>query len=256
MKTRLLLAGALYTLVITACGGGSSSPAPPVATPPTPPPVEKFGGFFFGELFIDQAMASEVCAALVTEDGQFRFLCVFTDLQFAGMSSRDGNTLTGSGLAYSTLGFLDGNTVTDLSVDATLVNGTSLTGTWSTAAGDAGSFDMSYDADYERPSSLALLAGVWQATDEFGSPDAIFTIDELGAFVASNNAGCMSIGSFLVLDSRYNLYQMSSTIMGCPIAGDYSGLALVTDDVAVNDAILFAISNDQRALFAALEKLP
>jgi hypothetical protein len=205
---------------------------------------------------IDASLGSEECGALVTEDGQFRFLCVFTDLQLAGMSSRDINSMTGSGLAFSSLVFLDGSFVSDLTVQATLVPETSLTGTWSTTAGDAGSFNMVYDVEYERPSSLTLLEGVWESTDEFGNPDATFTIDSLGSFTAQNSYGCTSSGMFLILDDRYNLIQLESTIVGCPIAGNYSGLAIVFDDLVANDSILLSINNDQRALLVGLQKLP
>lgn len=74
--------------------------------------------------------------------------------------------------------------------------------------------------------------------------------------MATNSNGCISSGMFLVLDSRYNLYQMESTIIGCPVAGDYSGLALVFDDLDADDSILFAINNDQRAFLVGLQLMP
>jgi hypothetical protein len=52
------------------------------------------------------------------------------------------------------------------------------------------------------------------------------------------------------------LYRSNSTIVGCPIAGDYSGLALVFDDLAANDSLLLSINNDQRALLLGLQKTP
>jgi hypothetical protein len=207
-------------------------------------------------MVIDSVADSEECGVLLTEDGQFRFLCVFTDLQLVGTSSRNMNLLTGTGLAFSPTGFLDGSFVTELSVEATVVEATSLVGTWSTTAGDSGSFNMIYDAEYETPSSLAALEGVWEGTDDFGNPNATFTVDNLGAFTAQNTSGCTSSGMFLMLDSSYNLVQVDSTIVGCPIAGDYSGLALVFDDLAINDAMLLSISNDQRAILLGLQKLP
>lgn len=257
MKHSLLVSLALTSSFVSACGGGGGTdPAnpPPVVNPPAP--VEKLGGFFSGELGIDAGMISEECGALVTEDGQFRFLCIFTDLQIAGMSSRDGNSMSGSGLAFSTLTFLDGSFVTDATIQATLVPGTSLTGTWTATSGDSGTFNMVYDAEYEKSSSLAFLEGIWQGVDPDGNPVSTFIIDDLGSFTGSNSSGCSSSGTFLLLDSRYNIYQMNSTIVGCPLAGDYSGMALLFDDITTNDGILFAISNDQRALLVGLEKLP
>jgi hypothetical protein len=244
----------LTCALLSACGGGSTASAPPPVV--QPPPVAIFGGIWFGEMTIDSALGSELCGALITEDGQFRFLCAFTDLQLVGMSSRDANALTGSGLALSTLAFLDGTFVSDLSLQATLVSKTSLVGTWSTAAGDAGSFDMLYDPMYEAPSSLSLFEGVWQGTDELGNPNVTFTIDDLGSFTAQNSNGCLSSGMFLISDGRYTLVQLSSTISACEIAGDYAGLAFVYDDLVPNDTLLISISNDQRALLVELQKMP
>jgi len=241
---------------LSSCGGGGETgPAapPPVVVPP--PPVVKFGGFWFGEMVIDAALGSEECGALITEDGQFRFLCVFADLHLVGISSRDQDMMTGSGQAFSSLPFLDSTFVSGLEVNATLISGTSLVGTWSTASsGDSGSFDMVYDPEYEKPSSLGLLEGVWQSTDEFGNPNATFLIDNLGSFTAQNSNGCTSSGMILILDSRYNLYQVNSTIVGCPVAGDYSGLAMVFDDLAANDSVLLSINSDQTALLVGLQK--
>lgn len=259
MKVRPLLAALSLGLVLGSCGGGGGgSPgtvAPPPVIPP-PPPVEKLGGLWFGNMVLDTVGGSEVCGALITEDGQFHFLCVFTDLLLAGMSSRNGQELNGSGLAFSPDGFLDGTFVSSLTVQATLVNETSLVGAWSTAsAGDSGSFDMVYDPDYERPSSLALLEGLWEATDDLGNPVATFTFDNLGNFTAQNTDNCTSTGSILVLDDRYSIYQANSTIVGCPIAGDYSGLALVFDFVSVNDAMMISINSSDRALLVELDKV-
>lgn len=258
MKIRQVLTALLLSLVLCSCGGGSGpSAGPPVAPPPPPPaPVEKLGGLWFGEMVMDSVGGSEECGALITEDGQFHFLCVFTDLLLAGTSSRSGQELTGSGIAFSSDGFLDGSFASSLTIQATLISETSLVGTWSTAsAGDSGSFDMIYDAEYERPSSLSLLEGVWQATDELGNPVASFTFDNLGTFTAQNVNNCTSMGSILVLDDRYNIYQANSTIVGCPIAGDYSGLSLVSDFLSVNDAMLISINSADKALLVALEKV-
>lgn len=102
-KTAALL---FLGVFFSACGGGGESgpaEAPPVVVPP--PTVVKFGGFWFGNVVMDAATESEECGALVTEDGQFRILCVFADLHLVGMPSRDQDVLTGSGQAFSSLPF-------------------------------------------------------------------------------------------------------------------------------------------------------
>ncbi|MEQ9563550.1 MAG: hypothetical protein RLN69_13605, partial [Woeseiaceae bacterium] len=79
-------------------------------------------------------------------------------------------------------------------------------------------------------------------------------IDGIGQFTGQNSAGCTSTGSFLILDPRYNVYQVDSTISGCVIAGQYSGLAAIGDIDNPNDAIFLAIDNGQLALILGLQK--
>ena len=90
--------------------------APPVVVTP-PDPV--FGGIWAGVMTIDASLGSEECAALVTEDGRFRIFCAFNPLQLVGMQSNNSGAVIGSGLAISSLVFLDGSTVTNLSMEGT-----------------------------------------------------------------------------------------------------------------------------------------
>jgi hypothetical protein len=204
---------------------------------------------------MDASQGSEECVALVSEDGQFRFICIFTPLQLVGMQSFSSGVVAGTGIALSPLVFLDGSTVSNLTTEGVLVEKDSFTGTWTTdSPGDSGSFEFFYDAEYERVPSLALLAGSWSGYDEMGNPNVSFTIDNLGQFTGQNSAGCTSTGSFLILDPNYNVYQVDSTISGCVIAGQYSGLAAVGDIDNPNDAIFLAIDNGQRALILGLQK--
>ena len=83
---------------------------------------------------------------------------------------------------------------------------------------------------------------------------ATFTIDALGDFTGQNSSGCTSSGHFLVLDDRYNVYGVSSTISNCFIAGDYDGVAALGDDVIPNDSLVLSIGNDMRSIVLGLEK--
>jgi hypothetical protein len=241
--------------VLGACGGGGGfgTTTPPLEEPPPDDPV--FGGVWAGLMTIDASLGSEECAALVTEDGQFRFFCAFDPIQLVGMQSNNSGAVVGSGLAISSLVFLDGTTVTNLSMEGTLVEKDSFTGTWTTdSPGDSGSFEFFYDSEYERPSSLALLEGIWSGFDDLGNPTATFTIDNLGQFTGQNSFNCTSSGSFMILDARYNVYQVISTISGCAMAGQYSGLAAVGDIDNPNDAIVLATDNGEQAILLGLQK--
>ena len=246
----------LLSVFLAGCGGsgGGTTTAPP---PPPPPPVNALmGGIWFGVMNFDMAMGSELSVALLTDDGRFRILTDPTLSQFAGNQQIDINDVVGSGTGFVAPGgaWPDGTTVTSVSLDATLVERDTFSGNWSTTSGESGDFEFFYDAEYERTSALPLLEGVWTAYDDTGVVTATFTIENTGLFNAQNVNGCVSNGQFSIIDSNYNLYQVDSTISNCPIAGDYSGLAVMGENNVPDDAIFLAISNDLRGLFIGLEK--
>jgi len=242
---------------LTSCGGsgGGSPPPPPVAVPP-PPVDEAMGGLWFGVLNFDMSQTSELAVGVIGEDGRFHFVSAESEIQFAGSQQVDVDYVLGFGRGYAAPGttWLDSSTVTDLTTDGTVDGRNTFSGTWSTASGESGTFDFFYDTEYEKPSSLAVLEGTWTAYDDMGIAVATFTIDAQGAFTAQNTSGCSSTGQFLIIDASYNAYEVNSTIANCFIAGDYSGLAVLGDLNATNDALSLAISNDARAIVVDLEK--
>jgi hypothetical protein len=122
-------------------------------------------------------------------------------------------------------------------------------------SGESGSFEFFYDPTfYERSSPLALLTGSWTSYDELLNPDVTFTIAADGSFSGQSSTGCTSIGQFSVIDAAFNLYEIQSTVSGCPIAGDHVGLAFLADFFVPNDALFFAVDNGSRATWIGFEK--
>ena len=257
---RWLTVGALSAVsIFAACGGGGGSPpaAPPPPPPPPPPPVtEALGGFWVGVLTFDMNQTSEIFLGLATDDGRFRFLSGESNTQFTGIQQANLNNVTGSGTGYADTGttWLDSSTVTAVTTDGTIIERDSFSGTWSNASGESGSFDLFYDADFERPSSLPLLEGTWTVYDDFGVAVATFTFDALGQFSGQNDSGCVSSGQVSIIDALYNVYQVDSTIANCFIAGDYSGLASLGDLNTTNDAMVLTVSNDMLGIVLVLER--
>lgn len=257
MNTRQVLLPLLAYALLPSCGGGSPTPA--IQSPPPssqPPPAALKGGFWAGVLTFENDQTSEIFVGLLTEDGRFRFLSAESFTHFVGTQQVDAGHAVGSGLGYSDTGasWLDGSSVVPLSTDATLVERDNFTGIWSTSSGESGNFELFYDAEYERPSSLPLLEGVWTAYDENGNPDATFSIDDAGQFNGQNASGCTSVGSISIIDARYNLFDVNSTIANCSIAGDYSGLAALGDLVASNDAMILTVGNTTRGIVLGLQR--
>ena len=233
------------------CGGGGSSGGSSVVPRP-----QTFGGLWVGTLGIDGVPGSQELVGISVDDGRFQFLSVDTLGQFAGTARVTGGSVSGSGKGFAPPGttWRDGSTVTNVTFSGVLVERRTFEGSWSTGTGESGSFDLAYDTEYEKDSSLSLVAGVWTVYDDNLNPFATFTVDAHGRFSGSNQVGCNSVGRISIIDSRFAVYDFESTITSCVIAGDYKGLALLADLDNPNDALLALVNNDQRALLLALER--
>jgi len=250
----LATASGFLFILLSSCGGGGSGGGGQII--PGDPGDQALGGFWTGSLTIDGQPGAQELVGISTDDGRFRFISVDTEAQFVGTAQADGTSVTGSGTAYAPAGFTwrDGSTVTTVTMTATIAERDSFAGSWSSGTGESGTFDFDYDAEYEKDSSLGLLSGVWIVYDDNLNPFATFTIDPDGRFTAQNVVGCTSSGKISIIDARFNVYQIESTIVGCAIAGDYTGLGALGDIVNPNDVFLFSVSNPERALLLGLER--
>jgi hypothetical protein len=240
-------------LLLTACGGGGST-GPSFS--PEPVVDQTLGGLWFGTLTTDGVQGNQDLVGITTDDGRFRFISVDTLGQFIGTGQTSGNDVTGSGNGFAPMGTTwgDGATVTPITVSATLHQRSSFSGTWGAGTGESGTFDFDYDADYEKSSSLALLVGVWAVYDDNSNPIVTFTIDAGGQFFGQNVNGCTSLGQISVIDSRANVYDITSTISDCFIAGDYAGLGVLGDIENPDDAFVFSVNNDVVAILLGLQR--
>ena len=240
---------ALSLVFLSACGGGGGGGG-------AGPVDQALGGLWFGTLSIDGVAGTQNFVGMSTDDGRFRFISADTGGQFVGTVQADGTGVSGSGKGFAPDGttWRDGSTVTTATMTGTLRQRSSLSGSWSTGTGESGTFSFSYDTDYEKDSSLALLNGVWTVYDDNLNPFATFTIDANGQFSGQDVAGCVSLGQISIIDSRSNVYAISSTISGCALAGDYAGLGILGSIANPNDAFLFSVNDDLRALLLGLER--
>ncbi|HSM30416.1 MAG TPA: hypothetical protein VK854_06915 [Woeseiaceae bacterium] len=250
-----------FVLAVAGCGGGGSgdSPAPnPPAPPPPPPPTDALpGGHWFGTVTNDLHAVTEEYIAMVDENGRFRFASVDSAVQMSGNFAIVGDTLAGDGTAFADAGvfWLDATSATPVTIDGTISSRSEMSGTWTTTAGERGTFEFFYDPTfYERASPLDLLAGSWIAYDELMNPEATFTIAADGSFTGQNVHGCNSTGQFAIIDEGFNLYGVQSTIVDCALAGDYVGLAFLGDLLVPNDALILANDNGSRAFLTGLQK--
>jgi hypothetical protein len=238
-------------LLAAACGGGSNGGGSMVPTPD-----QALGGLWYGTLSITGVPGTQEFVGMSTDDGRFRFISVDTLGQFAGVVQANGTSVTGSGEGFAPAGttWRDGSTVTSVSMTGTIRQRNNFSGSWTAGTGESGTFTFDYDTDYEKDSSLALLVGVWTVYDDNLNPVATFTIDANGQFSGQNVNGCVSLGQVSIIDARYDVYGITSTVANCPIAGDYAGLGVLGSIVNPNDVFLFSVNNDLRALLLGLER--
>jgi hypothetical protein len=239
-------------ILLVGCGGGGSGGGGGTAAPVD----QARGGLWSGTLTIDGVAGTQDFAGISTDDGRFRFISVDTGGQFAGTVQVRGDSATGSGKGFAPEGttWRDGSAITTATMTGTLRQHSSFVGSWSTGTGESGTFSFAYDADYEKVSSLALLAGVWTVYDDDLNPFATFTIDANGQFSGQNVAGCASSGQISIIDPRSSVYDIKSAISNCAIAGDYAGLGVLGSVASPNDAFVFSVNSDVRALLLGLER--
>lgn len=241
----VLIMAALFGGLV-ACGGGGGSGSNTVVD-------QSFGGLWSGTLTVDGSSPEEYFA-ITTDDGRFQFFTDDTRPRFIGTAQVSGSDTVGSGQGYAAIGETWSNSlgVTPVTIDATLVGSKSLTGTWTTTSGESGSFNFSYEPEYENNSALTLLEDVW--VDDLSMPFVTFTIAADGQFFAQNAIGCTTNGQFSIVDASVDVYAVTSTIANCPLAGDYIGLATLGEVVDPDDTLLLVISNDDQALVLLLER--
>ncbi|MGB5245617.1 MAG: hypothetical protein WBN34_03655, partial [Woeseia sp.] len=99
------------------------------------------------------------------------------------------------------------------------------------------------------PSSFDEFPGTRETWELNTNAEGVWTIEPDGRFNGQDDRGCSQSGEFRLIDSRYNLYEIEYTVVGCADAGFYSGLATVGNDGLTGDRLLdISVDNgDQRA---------
>ncbi len=250
MKKVLIALGISAGLV--ACGG--------VTYPDRPPTVDPIiGGIWFGYNFTDQVGDSREFIGIATEDGTFRFLELATRVQFIGTVTFNGEIAEGSGVALAAPGasWSDTSTASPLDISGFVVERESMEGDWSLAAGETGNYWLLFDPVYFKDSSLDLTAGVWTMLDDTGAGIGTLTIEVDGGLNGQDIAGCLYSGSLGIIDTQYDVYDVSVTISNCGDAdGVYTGFGALGDDLEVNDSMVLITDDGSRSFAANMMRVP
>lgn len=254
MKNMFRIIGIGTVLAVSACGGGGSgsavpvgsSPSPQSPQPPPPRPTESIalpGGIWHGTVQYGWVENSEAAVALVAEDGRFRMVVLDSNVNFSGNFAISKTPFQGGGQFYvgetNPSSWQSYNHAIYFWGD--IVERQSLSAIWNSAWETWGKLEFVYAMNlYERPSSLGDLAGSWTGSDENGDAWLDVSIGGDGNFTGVDAWGCTSTGQFVVIDDRYNLYDVLNVTSDCDLdEDDYSGFAYLFDDGGGSNAGLF-----------------
>ena len=116
------------------------------------------------------------------------------------------------------------------------------------AAGQISTVAMVYDDDYDRPSSLATVAGMYDPLRStiFGN-DMTLEIDANGGTMFTQIAnGCVVSGQVTIIDPMFNAYDVELDITNCGARnGISSGLGLTRDINAPDDQFIFRVFSNR-----------
>lgn len=180
---------------------------------------------------------------LISEDNEMRFINQ-AGTQLSGTADVNGNFLMTDMLAFAPLGqvFPDGTSGGLVNVRGVVSDQIALDGTFF-GVGDVGTFDLTYDPIYERDSSLDRIQGSWSLTDATGLT-LVINIDASGGLLGTNSIGCGYAGDVSLIDSNVNAYRAALDVTFCgAFNGAYTGLATLIDSAALNDTLVFGVSN-------------
>lgn len=200
--------------VLGGCFGGGGNGATIVPTNESP------GGIWNGT----DSLTGLAVLGLATETGQFQFIRA-DGTQYVGTVTTSGIFGSGSFDGFAPLGttFPDGSTHGTGTVSGTIHQRSTFNATthFTTDAGQSTSdtLSMTFDSLYNRPSSLATIAGNYT---EAGT-GTIFSVDANGVLFAQDAAtGCVINGTVSVIDANYNAYRVSVSYARC--TGQYAVL--------------------------------
>lgn len=249
---KLFIASLVIVLALIGfgCGGGNGGGS----APSTPSPIsnESASGFWNGYFYSDVLKQTFIVSGGVTENNELRVYSPTWGGQYVGNCAVSGNSFTGTLNAYAPWGdfFVDGTKTGTVIVSGTVKTKISILGTYS-GTGDNGTFALTFDSVYLRPSSLPLISGNWlHGSPQLGSIS--MTIDASGNITGISSGGCVYSGNVSIINLSFNTYRVSIDISSCgTLNGNNSGLAMLDDTVKLNDTFVASVSNPSEAFTAS-----
>ncbi|MCI0516626.1 MAG: hypothetical protein L0Y45_02215 [Woeseiaceae bacterium] len=215
-----------------------------------------------GEIVIDSfsfgfpsTASTDDIACLFAPDPEDEFVCVLSDATTGdlvagahGTFQVNGNQVSGSGNLYAAPGesLADGSSIAPLMISSgTVAEDNTLDVTVNSVGLDITVMTL-FDATFDRGANLATLEAMYTSFDLFGDMSS-FNIDVNGAISGQSASGCVLSGQVSVIDAAANAYDVNLVADAATcgaLGGDYNGLGTTQDDMATDDAFIFAVFVD------------
>jgi hypothetical protein len=230
-------------------GGGGSSNAPP------PPANASPGGIWAGTSSIGVTILG-----LVTENGEFHFL-QDDGIQYFGTVNTSQNALSANFTGVTQIGttFLDGSRTGTGTLTGTVQVRRSMSGssTFRTALGNSNTstITLTYDALYERDSSLATIAGNYRDP----TTNAVINVNSNGVVFSQDAVtGCIINGTISIINATFNAYRLQYSFSSCRAPNTIlngttaNGLGTLDNTVAPERAIIGVVNATAGYAFAGI----
>jgi hypothetical protein len=245
VAVRAVLLAASVASILSACGGGSSSA--PAAAPPASPGAAPPGA---GSPGATTQSAVGIWEGTITSQATGQVSPMLGMVDAAGASfwmTADGRVMVGpvgttvphaavqvaahmdQGGAFAN-GSMHGSM--DFAFDSAVAAG-ALAGHVS-GMGDTYTFRAAMSNMWNRPASLATLAGVYTRSTVTGYTVTL-AISADGRLSGSDTRGCVMNGLATVPDPSRNLYRLTANVTSCgTLNGDYAGMGTLVDATAMS----------------------
>ena len=250
-------AGAL--LLLSGCGGSGS----PISTGPGGGGTTQNspGGIWRGT----ESVSGLSVTGIIDESGNFQF--VRSDgVQYLGTAAVNGTSLTANVEAIVPLGFTfaDGSHHGSGSISGTLTARNSIQATtkFQTDLGSTaenGTLNLTFDALYNKGSSLSTLAGNFV---EVGNTNVVVTVRTDGSLFSQDpGTGCVLNGTVSIINATYNAYKVQFSYGNC--AGNavvlngvqFTGLATLDTTLAPQQLLVAATGQSGNTKYSQVVRL-
>lgn len=211
-------------IILSGCNSNDSSPSPAL-------PSSYTHGIWIGQI-------NSTRVVTVIAENQKAFVADDLNNIWIGAASCSNQNITFTTKYYSTTANGTAATLT------ATTNGSQLT-----LITPTGTDALTYNAIYERNSSLSLTTGLWSIrTTSFGSWTITIAAD--GSFNGQFSNGCMANGQLSIINPNYNAYTLGMSLSGTSCSGTYNGLAFLTDKAGgTNNSLTFVSGSFSDGLY-------